>query len=424
MGNSRKNLLKYGYVALATFVATKLVGGVCLLFSIMLIASLLITGKVLFEVLDKQQITAKRVIIALAIVFLMMGLGVYHRFNCHKSQTTANPEPAVECEDEKDDCTQVQDIVVPEATVTPSKKSQTRRKATSPKDISDKSTIKDTIGKEEAKTTTGETTNVVTIPDDKSKQEEKITEDAIKKAEEEGDKVNKQEDGIVTITKPQKPENKEEEKTPVIDVDKAKEEAEKIPSNESNKDQKPAEDLEVKKDEFVAADDNELNKLLEATSPTEAQKPAKEEKNTTPVAETKTEEVKVESKPVVETVTEEVEIPSEPVVETVEPVEETEIKDVETAEPVVEVIEAQEVKDAEIKVTAIDGYEGFVGSDIQFKVTGDNVVVDGLDGTNSSFNSETGILTINATEATVVSVELTNATSNVSFDVTINGIVR
>ncbi len=418
MGNSRKNLLKYGYVALATFVATKLVGGVCLLFSAMLIASLILTGKVLFELLDQEDITGKRVFIAIAIVLLMMGIGVYHKLNCHKSLSLANQEPVVECEDETDDCTPVQNPVAPQEPAAPTDTTKTKtnkpsRTLTSDEEIKYKNTLRETINENNAEA--DEKRSEVGLENESNKKQK----EDIKKAQEEGKTVNQQEDGIVTTKTDKKPEdNKEEEKPIVIDTDKANEEAKKLVSNEENKDQKPSEKLEEKEDKLHQDGDDKLKELEKLTSKNEVKKPVKEEKVTTPVAE----ETKVE-KPVVETKTETVEIENEPEVETkVEEVEETETKKVETVKP--EVTEAQEVKDTEIKVTAIDGYEGFVGSDIQFKISGDNVVVDGIEGTNSNFNKETGMLTINSAEATVVTVELTNSTSNVTFDVTINGIVK
>jgi len=76
----------------------------------------------------------------------------------------------------------------------------------------------------------------------------------------------------------------------------------------------------------------------------------------------------------------------------------------------------------EIKVTAIDGYSTTVGSDIQFKVTGDVANIDGLDGIDYSLSN--GILTINCSEVTVLTVELSNSVSNQTFDITVNGIVR
>ena len=75
-----------------------------------------------------------------------------------------------------------------------------------------------------------------------------------------------------------------------------------------------------------------------------------------------------------------------------------------------------------VGVTAIDGYESYVNSQIQFQIDGDDVVVEGLEGIEYSFND--GILTINTgSDATVLTVSVSNSVSATSFDVVVNGIV-
>lgn len=75
-----------------------------------------------------------------------------------------------------------------------------------------------------------------------------------------------------------------------------------------------------------------------------------------------------------------------------------------------------------VSVKAIDGYESYVNSQIQFQISGDNAVVEGLDGIEYSFYD--GILTINTgSDATVLTVSVSNSVSSTTFDVTINGIV-
>lgn len=75
-----------------------------------------------------------------------------------------------------------------------------------------------------------------------------------------------------------------------------------------------------------------------------------------------------------------------------------------------------------VGVTAIDGYEAYINSDIQFQVTGDDVIIEGLDGIEYSFSD--GLLTISTgTDATVLTVSISNSVSATSFDVVINGIV-
>ena len=89
----------------------------------------------------------------------------------------------------------------------------------------------------------------------------------------------------------------------------------------------------------------------------------------------------------------------------------------EVEEPVVE-----EPTLEEVSVEAIDGYTAYVNSQLQFRVSGDDVVINGLDGMDYSFDGE--ILTINTgADATVLTVEVSNAISSQTFDVNINGIV-
>lgn len=81
-----------------------------------------------------------------------------------------------------------------------------------------------------------------------------------------------------------------------------------------------------------------------------------------------------------------------------------------------------EEKVTPVGVTAIDGYEAYINSDIQFQISGDNVVVEGLDGIEYSFSD--GLLTINTgADATVLTVTVSNSVSAQTFDVVINGIV-
>ena len=84
-------------------------------------------------------------------------------------------------------------------------------------------------------------------------------------------------------------------------------------------------------------------------------------------------------------------------------------------EPIVE-------KVTPVGVTAIDGYEAYINSDIQFQISGDDVVIEGLDGIEYTFSD--GLLTISTgTDATVLTVSISNSVSATSFDVVINGIV-
>ena len=84
--------------------------------------------------------------------------------------------------------------------------------------------------------------------------------------------------------------------------------------------------------------------------------------------------------------------------------------------------DATEEKEQPVKITALDGYTTVVGSQIQFRVSGDNVQLEGLEGFDYTLNN--GVLTINVgNEATVLTVNAFNSTSNQMFDITVNGII-
>ena len=77
-----------------------------------------------------------------------------------------------------------------------------------------------------------------------------------------------------------------------------------------------------------------------------------------------------------------------------------------------------------LSVTPIDSNSTTVGSDIQFRVTGEEVTFNGLEGFN--YNYSNGILTIKTgSEATILTVEAVDATGEtILFDININGIVK
>lgn len=77
-----------------------------------------------------------------------------------------------------------------------------------------------------------------------------------------------------------------------------------------------------------------------------------------------------------------------------------------------------------LSVTPIDSNSTTVGSDIQFRVTGEEVTFNGLEGFN--YNYSNGILTIKTgSEATILTVEAVDAKGEtILFDININGIVK
>lgn len=267
-----------------------------------------------------------------------------------------------------------------------------------------------------AETTTGKTENTIVDNSNAKADEktEKIIEDAKK---DDTKKVEDYKNDIVVITTPATEDKKVEEPksvNPEKDIKVNESEVKDVPSNENKPEETTISEVSEEDDKVVEMDKDELEEIFKNVE--------KEETKTAP----KTEEPKVK---------EDVETKTDAVVKTEEVVEETivneeakgnvkveEAVEVKTETPVVE--EKVEVKSVEaVKVTAIDGYNATVGSTIQFKVSGDDVKIDGLDGINYTFNN--GILSVNTgSEATVLTVEASNSVNTVSFDITINGIAQ
>ena len=99
-------------------------------------------------------------------------------------------------------------------------------------------------------------------------------------------------------------------------------------------------------------------------------------------------------------------------------------KDTDIEEPAKdEIIEEVKPEEKAVEVEAIDGYVANINSTVQFKISGDNIKIDGLEGMNYSFNN--GILNLETgSEATVLTVEVSNSVNTVTFDVIVNGIVK
>ena len=270
-----------------------------------------------------------------------------------------------------------------------------------------------------AETTTGKTENNI-VDQINAKADEK-TEEIIKEAKKhDNKKVENYKSDIVVITTPAKEDNKTEEKksaNPEKDIVEKQEEVKDLPSVE-NKPEEASISKEVEDDKVVEMDKDELADLFKNVKTEEKSKkaaPKAEEPKAEEVkkVETKTDAVKTEEV-VEETIIDSEAKGSVKVEEAVEKVEENNTKNVEVKETV-------EVKSVEsVKVTAIDGYTATVGSTMQFKISGDDVVIDGLDGIDYSFNN--GVLSINTgSEATVLTVEASNSVNTVAFDITING---
>lgn len=204
-----------------------------------------------------------------------------------------------------------------------------------------------------------------------------------------GEDKSEESDGIISETGKTTPKKEAEEKDseePKTDMDK--ENAEEVKSEESkteeSKEEKSEESrAEEKKPQEVS--DDELDNMLKET----------ETINTLP--EIGLVEIDAEVYPKADTDSDEVEEPADEVVE--------------------------EVKEKAIEVEAIDGYVATVNSTVQFKISGTNVKVDGIDGIDYTFSN--GYLNINTgDESTVLTIEVSNSVSSVTFDVIVNGIVK
>ena len=110
-------------------------------------------------------------------------------------------------------------------------------------------------------------------------------------------------------------------------------------------------------------------------------------------------------------------------VETEEPATDNKV---ETEEPATDdkVEIEQPVKVEKLSVEALDGNSTTVGSSVQYKITGEDVSFEGLEGFSYTYNN--GILTIETgTESTVLTFNVLDATGDsIMIDLTINGIVK
>ena len=86
--------------------------------------------------------------------------------------------------------------------------------------------------------------------------------------------------------------------------------------------------------------------------------------------------------------------------------------------------EEQPAKTEKLAVTPLDGNNTTVGSDVQYKITGEGVSFEGLEGFEYNYND--GILTISTgSEATILTFNVLDATGDsIMVDLTINGIVK
>lgn len=327
---------------------------------------------------------AKVLMVALAAIStISLIYGIYHKLNCHNNFVVDETTNEVVTEDT------TEEPVVEE----PTEEVEEPTKVEASNTIAGKTTIvRGTCPAEDRiQVTYGNIGDTDSKAPNTTSSDTKVLDPTKETLKVKGEDKSEGSDGIISETGKTTPEKEAEEKDseePKTDMDK--ENAEEVKSEES-KTEEPKEEkseeskAEEKKPQEVS--DDELDNMLKKT----------ETINTLP--EIGLVEIDTEVYPKADTDSDEVEEPAQ--------------KD--------EVIE--EVKEKAVVVTAIDGYVGNINSTLQFKIDGDNIKIDGLDGINYTFNN--GILNINTgDESTVLTVEVSNSVNTVSFDIVINGVVK
>lgn len=404
-----KELSIAALAAVSTCVGNMVLGGECKLFAVSVIFALVVNMFLFIKWTKQEDYTdegrkvakvAKFLLVAIAVLFVAFGF--YCKVTNHKhyepeqTQTvTDGNEPE---ENNQED--QAQPEENNEENANQGSKPYVSAKCPEEEKIATTQTITEESKTETKVTVEKEEPVKVEVKD--NSEEEKITQEAIKKAEEEnipvvegevkdengkptGDKIIATEghtsgtDLDLDVKKDDEPKKDDRNGDKKVDVSQAK------PSKVVNKNEN------VESDETASSDDR-LNEIfsLEEDIVTE-------------------ELVEIETTPsdvtVVEPETEE------------EPVK---VENVAKQEEVV-VEEIEEVKES-VEVKALDGYETYVNSSVQFKISGDVDSIDGLDGIDYTFSN--GVLTINTgSEATVLSIDV-NGMNTVSFDIVVNGIVK
>lgn len=340
---------------------------------------------------------------------MLLGFGIFHKNFCHKAEEAVDNgvvETVVENIPEEPTVEEIPEAKVEEEIETSSKtKKSTGKNYGSVKNPVDKITDvthKSSTEKPVVETTAGDVPADIKVVD--NSKEEEDTKKAVEEAEKNGDKVTEMENGIIAIEKNEEKSEAEDKKDlEKVDIEDEKSKAEEIPSSEK---EEVVEEVKDNNECIEGTTDDELDNMLDSTTKTEEVKNETTEEKTEEPATGKTEVTDL-------TITEEKEQPVVPV-KPVEKEEQQEVKP-EVVEPV------KEVK--AVNVTAIDGYTTTVGSSVQFKIDGDDIKIEGLDGINYSFNGS--VLTVNVgEEATVLSVCVSNSVNAVNFDIVVNGVLQ
>ena len=333
---------------------------------------------------------AKVLMVALAAIStIALFYGIYHKMYCHNNSAVEAQNDVVT--ETTPDSTEEQEPVAEEPTEEVEVEASNAGKAVAsrgycPSEDRIEVTYGNVGGSNSGANSTSANTNVVdpakeilhVKAEDKSAQDEEIAKDV-----ENGKEKTELSDGIIATTDKtteEKSDNEDsnEEKATMDKTDAVEVKSEED-KKENNTEEKKSDETEAEEVKPNEASDDELDAMLKATETIE----------TTP--EIGLVEIDAEVYPKADEVVE----------------EKPELKPEERA----------------VTVEAIDGYVANINSTVQFKISGDNIKIDGLDGMEFSFDN--GILNINTgAEATVLTVEVSNNVNTVSFDIVINGVVK
>ena len=333
---------------------------------------------------------AKVLMVALAAIStIALFYGIYHKMYCHNNSAVEAQNDVVT--ETTPDSTEEQEPVAEEPTEEVEVEASNAGKAVAsrgycPSEDRIEVTYGNVGGSNSGANSTSANTNVVdpaketlhVKAEDKSAQDEEIAKDV-----ENGKEKTELSDGIIATTdktteEKSDNENSNEEKATMDKTDAVEVKSEED-KKENNTEEKKSDETEAEEVKPNEASDDELDAMLKATETIE----------TTP--EIGLVEIDAEVYPKADEVVE----------------EKPELKPEERA----------------VTVEAIDGYVANINSTVQFKISGDNIKIDGLDGMEFSFDN--GILNINTgAEATVLTVEVSNNVNTVSFDIVINGVVK
>ncbi|MBO5478025.1 MAG: hypothetical protein J6A15_09800 [Clostridia bacterium] len=376
-------------------------------------------------------------------IFAMMSYGVYHKLACHKNVVEVPQEVSEIKEDVKEEEPQTpveEETKTEDETIVAKKPANNRLTAEKRKECIDTQATKSSsqaaeTGKEKFEGN-GES-NFISKPQATEPTEEEIKnaiEENADKAKEEGKDNVEHLGGTISAanTTEEKTEEKAEKEQPKNEATKVEidSEAEEVKSSVKDEKEEKENNTEDKKENSTIIETKETTKVEPVTDDKLQDLVVKTEKEVVaPVDTTVTVKdiEKVEEKATSSITIEKVQA-TEEIIEKIEDAKNDEATQEKIEEPVVEekpVIEnkvEEQVAEQPITVEAVDGYSAYINSQIQFRVKGDNPVVSGLDGIEYSLNN--GILTINlGEEATVLTVYVSNSTSMVNFDITVNGIV-